>query len=63
MFRRYNGGYYYEDTETGKQLSLGTKNRSEAQQGKARKANANKEPEAKSLQPATNSVNRTSLHG
>lgn len=31
MFRRYNGSYYCEDTETGKQLSLGTKNRTEAE--------------------------------
>lgn len=31
MFRRYNGSYYYEDTETGKQLSLGTKNKTNAE--------------------------------
>jgi integrase len=31
MFRRYNGTFYYEDKESGKQFSLGTKNRSEAE--------------------------------
>ena len=31
MFRRKNGAFYFEDTESGKQLSLGTKNRKQAE--------------------------------
>ena len=31
MFRRKNGSFYFEDTESGKQLSLGTKNRKQAE--------------------------------